>query len=451
MSSTHSTAHQELVNHDTEDYPDSAYAWYVTILLFVTSVFSFVDRMVLALLIEPVKADLSLTDTQISVLHGFAFAIFYAVMGLPLGRLADSKNRRNIITVGMSCWCAMTAACGMAKNFSGLFIARIGVGVGEAAFGPAAYSMVSDYFPKDKRSKPISVLAMGPYVGGGLAFLAGGYIIGLIPPDLEIMLPLLGIVKPWQITFIAVGLPGLLIAALIFLTISEPLRRDRIGRLDEQLPFSETLKFMGKHWRVYTLLTLGYSCTAMTGYATQAWIPSLFIRNYGWTAQEIGYAAGFVVLIAGGGGTLLGGVIADCLVKKKMSDAYLRVSAWFSFAPFLIIGAVLVPIDWMTILILVPTLLFLGIHIGVGMAAVTQVTPNEFRGQVIAVYLFFLVLLGAGLGPFTVAIFTDFVFQNEFALHKSLALFGGIMGGLASLFFWLGLTPYGKMMKSVGH
>lgn len=430
------------------DYPPPSYAWYVATVLLLASVFSYIDRQILALLIEPIKADLLLSDTQIGLLHGFAFAIFFAVMGVPLGRLADIWVRKRLMVIGIVLWCLMTVACGLARDFSSLFIARIGVGVGEAALAPAAYSLISDMFPRHKRSKPISLFAMGPYVGGGLSFVLGALVIAAIVSDLHI--PLFGVLRPWQLTFIVVGLPGLLVAALIAFTIPEPVRRDRVTQeSDPPPPFSRTLVFVWQHRLIFSLLTLGYSCMAMCGYAVQAWLPSYFIRIFGWTASEIGLASGSIILIAGGTGTFAGGVWADYLLQRNYSDAYPRVSVYNSFAPFLIVLSCLMPTATGALIVLAPAYFFMGTHIGVGIAAFTQVTPNEYRGQVLSMYIFVLIVLGAGVGPFAVAVFTDYLFQDPLAVGNSIALLAGLIGITVVTVFYSSLRPYRKMMDEI--
>src|SRR3989338_3649517 len=197
------------MNNNTTAYPNPAYAWYVVTVLFIAYTVSYIDRQIMSLLIEPIKQDLQISDTQVSLLQGFAFTIFYTIAGIPLGRLADQKNRRAIISAGILVWCFMTTACGLAKNFGTLFLARIGVGVGEACLSPAAYSIIADYFPKDKRGMPISLYSMGIFFGAGLSFIISGYVIQEVSQAREIILPLIGIVRPWQLSFFIVGLPGL--------------------------------------------------------------------------------------------------------------------------------------------------------------------------------------------------------------------------------------------------
>ncbi len=209
------------------DYPSSAYAWYVVVVLTAAYVVSFIDRQILALLVEPIRRDLGLTDTQMGLIMGSAFALFYTILGIPLGWLADRFSRRGIIAAGITIWCLMTAACGLSRNFGQLFLARVGVGVGEAALSPSALSLISDYFPRERRGRAISFYNMGVSLGAGIAMIGGGWIIAGIIDAPPTTLPVVGEIYAWQTVFLVVGLPGLAIAALMA-TVREPERRDKL-------------------------------------------------------------------------------------------------------------------------------------------------------------------------------------------------------------------------------
>ena len=196
-------------------YPSNSRAWYAVVILTIAYVVSFLDRQLLSLVVQDVKADLDLSDTQVSLLLGFAFALFYTTMGIPIGRLADKKSRRAIIGVGITFWCLMTAACGLAKNYTQLFLARVGVGVGEATLSPSSLSMISDYFPKEKRGKAIGFFNMGVSVGSGIALIVGGQIVAYVANSPPLVLPFFGEIFAWQALFLYVGLPGLIVAALM--------------------------------------------------------------------------------------------------------------------------------------------------------------------------------------------------------------------------------------------
>jgi MFS family permease len=205
-------------------YPNQVYAWYVVGILVLAYTFSFIDRQILSLLVGPMKRDLGISDTQMSLLQGFAFAVFYCLAGLPIGRMVDSRKRVNIISIGVFVWSVMTALCGTAHAYWQLFLYRMGVGVGEAALSPAAYSMIADYFPPKRLGFALGVYGMGVYIGAGLALIIGAAVIGLVSSGGDIVVPLFGEVYAWQLTFFVVGLPGILIALWVW-TVREPERR----------------------------------------------------------------------------------------------------------------------------------------------------------------------------------------------------------------------------------
>ena len=429
-------------------YPNPKYAWYVVVVLFIAYTSSFIDRIIMSLLVEPIKRDLVLTDTQFSVLHGFAFAIFYTLMGLPLGRLADRSNRRRIISVGIFLWSLLTAVCGIAKTFTHLFLARIGVGVGEAALSPAAYSMISDYFPKEKRSVPISMYSMGVFFGGGIAFILGGYVVHLTSGAADLVLPVVGTIRPWQLTFFIVGLPGLLVV-LLMTTIKEPVRRDVVSLTDSDNEGSDdrsiraTLSFVMRNQRAYMSVFIGFALLATASYGFFTWTPSFLIRTYGWEASNAGYAFGLIVLTLGTGGTLLGGILADRALAKGKLDAHMRV-ATYAGAGTLIFGCIapLMPSAPLALLFLAPTVISIGIPVGLAPAACNFITPNQLRGQVIALYLFGVNLIGLGIGPTVVAVITDYGFGDPAAVRYSLAIFAIVMSSLAILSLVWGMGAY---------
>jgi MFS family permease len=440
-------------NRADNPYPNPVYAWYIVIVLFLAYTSSFIDRIIMSLLVEPIKRDLLLSDTQFSVLHGFAFAIFYTLMGLPLGRLADRANRRWIISCGIFLWSLMTAACGLARTFTQLFLLRIGVGVGEATLSPAAYSMIADYFPREKRGVPISLYSMGVFFGGGIAFILGGYVVQLTAGAAEVVLPLVGSIRPWQLTFFAVGLPGILLLALM-LTVKEPLRRDVVSLSEKSTSQSgepsirEALTFVSSNKRAYGALLLGFALLATASYGFFTWTPSFLIRTYGFEASEAGYTFGLLILTLGTGGTLLGGMLADRLLARGMLDAKMRI-AFYAGGATLLFGSIapLMPTAPLALLVLAPTVVSIGIPVGLGPAALNFITPNQLRGQVIALYLFGVNLIGLGFGPTFVAVITDYGFGEPAAVRYSLAIFAVVISALAMIVVASGMPAYRRRAK----
>lgn len=427
-----------------KDYPTPAYAWYVVVLLTLAYVVSFIDRQVMNLLVEPIKADLALSDTQMSLLLGFAFAIFYSVMGIPMGRIADRYNRCRLIIIGITLWCTMTACCGLARNYLQLFLARVGVGVGEAALSPAALSIISDSFPKEKRILPIGFYNIGIYVGAGLAMILGGLVIDYIQNAPPLVLPGLGELRPWQTTFVLIGIPGLLLAALMG-TVKEPARKELLtaGTNAEALSFRFFLEYLRRRWRSYGAVFAGMAFLTVITYSNFAWVPTMFIRTHNWEIKEIGLIYGAIVLSAGPLGIYLGGLLGNALYNAGRKNG-LMLGALVGTL-FLTPSTLLAPL--MPTPELAMVLLFLA---SLGLAFVTAnmvpalllITPNQLRGQTYALFLLTLNLVGPALGPTAVALVTDFVFFNEAMLRYSLSIITGLAGLCCIVFFYLGLSPY---------
>ena len=432
-------------------YPPQLYAWLVVIILLLANICSFVDRMILTLLVEPIKLDLSLSDTQIGVLHGFAFAAFYALMGLPIGHYADRVHRRNIIVIGITLWSIMTALCGMARNFLTLFLARMGTGIGEATFNPCAFPLLADYFPRSSRSKAMSLVAVGPYFGGGLSFVLGGLVLGWVTEMGIMSLPFIGEVKPWQMTFFIVGAPGVLIGLLVLLIVREPMRREKIAAHRQgktSLGWSDTFRFVFRHINVYALITAGAVFNIMVAYAVNGWTPTLFIRVYEWEAARIGTVFGLIYMIFGSCGTFIGGTIGDLLYRKGYLDAYIRAMLILIPGAGLIALMPLMSTPESALVCLSLGLLCLATGVGLPITALTQITPNEFRGQVLAMYFFCLYVFGVGVGPVAVALLTDYLFRDTVAIQYSMGLVCAVAIPLNVATLWFCMKPYAGMLKA---
>ena len=386
-------------------YPSPGYAWYVTVILTLAYIVAFLDRQILALLVGPIKADLGVSDTQMSLLLGFAFAIFYTVLGVPIGRLADRRSRRTIIAVGITIWCAMTAMCGLARNYLQLFVARVGVGVGEATLGPSALSLISDYFPAERRGRPLGFYAMGVSVGAGVAMLVGGQVIRLVNSAPPVVLPLVGELYAWQTVFLLVGLPGLLIA-LLMITVREPIRHGKLTKTDgtDVIPVREAARFLAGRWRAYAGVLLGMSGGTILGYGLLSWLPALFVRTWEWSIADVATVQGVVMLVCGAISVNVAGWLADRQFRKGTRDAHLRIFA--GFAAVMTLSAILLPLmpnGW-------AAAAWLGVNIlgsagitAVSTAALMMITPNQLRGQVSAIYYFIISIFGLTVGPTAVA------------------------------------------------
>ncbi|MDX2222869.1 MAG: MFS transporter [Rhodospirillaceae bacterium] len=426
-------------------YPPTGYSWYVVGVLTVTYIVSFLDRQIMALMVQPIKRDLGISDTEMSLLLGLAFGIFYTVMGLPIGRLADRASRRNIIAVGITLWCVMTAACGLARNYWTLFAARIGMGVGEATLAPSALSLLSDYFPKAQRGRALSVYNAGVGLGAALAMILGGQVIEYVSTQPPVTLPVIGELYAWQTVFLVVGLPGL-VMALVMLTVKEPYRRDKMRRADgaDVIPVAEVFGFLRARWRGFSSHFVGMSVVTIIGYAFFSWLPTTFIRTWGWTIGEISMAYGILVLVTVPIGVNLGGWLADRLYAKGYKDGHMRANL-IGAATFFIPPSVLVtlmPTPEAALFVLVFSSIGGAWVTATGAASLMMVVPNQMRAQITAMYYFVISLLGLTVGPSGVAIVTDFVFKDESMLRYSLALNAGVAGVFAIAILAYNLRHY---------
>jgi MFS family permease len=428
-------------------YPNQTYGWYVVCILTLAYVFSFLDRQILALLIEPIRKDMDISDTQISLLLGLAFSIFYTLLGVPIGRLADRKSRRGIIAIGITIWCIMTAACGLAKTFTQLFLARVGVGVGEASLNPSALSLISDYFPREKRARPIGFYNMGVSLGAGVAMVIGGQIIAWVFDAPTIEIPVFGELKPWQAVFVMVGLPGLLIA-LLMATVKEPARQDEL--LDdsgqaEVLPLKTVLRFLLDRKSTYLSLFLGMSVVTIVGYGFLFWIPTMFIRTWGWSIAEVSMAYGSIGLVFGPIGVNFGGWLAQKLYSDGRRAGHMRVTILGAF--ILVPSATLAPLmptPELTLLMLVFVTIGGAMPSATAAAALMMIVPNQMRGQTTAMYYFVTNVLGLTMGSTAIALVTDYVFKDDLALRYSIAWVSGTTGVVAIALLLYNLAHYRK-------
>lgn len=401
------------------------YEWYVVCICMLAYIFSFVDRQILALMIEPIKHDLQLSDTQFSLLHGLAFSLFYAVMGIPIAVLADRYSRPRIIAIGVAFWSLATAACGLSRNFLHMFLCRIGVGIGEAALSPAAYSMMSDMFPREKLGRAVGVYSIGAFVGGGMAFLIGGYVIDLLKTVDSVAVPW-GTMKPWQLTFFVVGLPGLLVALLILLTVRDPQRKGLTRNADGQAErpgITVTMRFLGRHRATFTCHYLGFSFYAMILFCLLGWAPAYYMRTYGMTPTEVGYMLGVVVLITNTAGVFCGGWLMDWLARRGREDAPMRAGVIGACA-MAVPAIAFTQVDnlYVSVALLIPAMFFASFPMPTSTAAMQVLPPNQFRAQISALFLLVSNLIGLGLGTTLVALLTDRVFGTPKAVGDSMAV-----------------------------
>lgn len=403
-------------------YPSTQYAWYVVLILMVIYVFAFIDRQILSMMIVDLKEGLNLDrDWHAGFLMGPAFAIFYTLFGIPFGRLADSQNRRLIIAMGLGLWSLVTAGCGIARNFWQMLLMRIGVGVGEASLSPSAYSMIADYFPRERLGRAIAVYGMGIYLGSGLAYIIGGRAITYVRETAPWQLPVLGVVQPWQKVFFLVGLPGLLVVPLFLLTVREPLRRGLLRRNAQEgasqsvsIPLREVFRHMGQNWKTLVTHNLGFALLAFSGLGTTAWLPEMFRRVHGWEAGQFGLIYGGIFASFGALGIFSGGYLADWLSRKGYRDSKIRVgfiAAWIWFPPGILFP--LLSDANSAMFVLVFAVYLTALPGALGAAAIQELMPNNMRGQASAIYLLVVNMMGLAMGPLVLALLTDYLFTEE--------------------------------------
>lgn len=414
-------------DREPDDFPSPRYAWYVVAVLTIAYIFSFIDRQIMNFLVAPIRRDLGISNTQISLLMGASFAVFYTLFGIPLGRLADTRSRRGIISIGIAVWSVMTFACGLTHKFWQLALTRMGVGVGEAALSPAAYSLIADYFPPARRATAMSVYSMGIYIGAGLSAIVGGWVAGTVDGTERYVLPVLGELYSWQIVFIAVGLPGLLVA-LLLLTVREPDRRGptQAGKqAAAPATIGETLHYVRDNAATFTSLNLAIALLTLSSYGSNNWSPTIFAKRFGWTPEQIGLVYGTIIAICGTLGVVCGGWLADRWAKQGHVDAPIRV-AWIGSICWLPGGILypLMPSGWGMAALLVPTVFCSSMPYGVVPAAIQRMMPNTMRATATAIYLFVINIIGMSLGPLLVALFSDRVLKDENSLHYSLSIVG---------------------------
>ncbi|KGT47117.1 hypothetical protein GW12_18220 [Acinetobacter sp. HR7] len=429
----------------------SSYQWYVVIICMVAYILSFVDRQILSLMIEPIKADLMLSDTQFSLLQGLAFSLFYAFMGVPIAALADKKSRVKIISVGIAFWSLATAACGLSKNFIQMFLARLSVGAGEAALSPAFYSIVADLFPKHKLGRALGVYAIGAFIGSGLAFLIGGYVIGLLKDVSFLTLPVIGEIKTWQLTFMIVGLPGVLLALLMILTVREPerkgLKMDANG-VAVKASFKNSIGFIKTHKKTFFCHFIGFSFYTMMLYSLLGWAPAYYMRNFGLDASQVGYILGIIILVANTAGALFCGWLIDFFSKRGYSDAAIRAGA-IGCAALIIPSVLFTQVDNMQLsfALIFVAMFFSTFPIPASAAATQMLTPNQLRSQVSAKFLLISNLIALGVGTTAVALITDKYYENTLMVGNSISIVNAVAGLIGVFLLYKGCQYYRESIK----
>ncbi len=413
----------------------SGQAWYAVAVLTLANISGSVDRQIFTSLVTPMKRDFGLTDTQVSLVGGFGFAVFFSLFGLLIGRWVDSRRRTTIVAVGAALWSLLTALTGATRSFGQLFVARIGVGVGEATLGPSAVSIIADAFPRSRLGRAMSVYMMGVFFGSGVSYALGAWLVGEKDRPGFVTLPLVGAIHPWQTVFFVIGLPGLLVA-LLMLTVREPTRAAGV-RAKEQVPVREVIAYFRRNARTMLSLCVGFTFSASVNWGVGFWLNSFLVRTHNWSGAEAGLLQGVLTWVLGPIGAFLGGWMFDRYVRLGVTDGPLRIGMMGAAGMIVFAGLYpVVPSAALVVALLVPVNIFAALPWGAANAAIAEAMPSRMRGQGSAVFQL-MVGLASGIGPTAVALVTDRVYGDDASLRWSLTTCTVIGMSIAfALFAW---------------
>ncbi|MEM1112931.1 MAG: MFS transporter [Pseudomonadota bacterium] len=406
-----------------------------------------IDRFVVNLMIESIKRDFGASDIEVSLLVGFTFSLFYVICGFWIARLADRRNRRNLLTLGALLWSVFTALAGAAQSFTQLFIARIGVGVGEGAVVPCGQSMIADEVPPESLGRAISVFSIGSLLGALLAFILGGALLGWATENWPngLSLPVVGDIYSWQLVFFLLGLPGIVIALLFFATVKEPGRRN--VATGEVMTMREVLAFMAAHKRVYVAIIAGVTTVQIGAASATTWMPALLERSFALTPERAGILIAAALVLPGIASALIGGWLADRMRQRGIDDAYLRLAFFSCMIGFLPFGlaSIMPTVNGLVAMAALGTLASFMTQT-LSMTALQAVSPGTMRATAAAVMSILIALIGYGVGPLIVALITDIIFQDESMLGYSLAIVVTTSFFVAGLFYHQGRADLSAML-----
>jgi MFS family permease len=426
-----------------QPWPDRRSAYYSLAVMTIVVMFTVIDRQVLNIMIEPMKADFHISDTQAALLLGAAFSFTYGLAGIPIARFADRSNRRNLIAASIAFWSTCTMACGVAQNYAGMFLARMGIGIGESGYGPASWSIATDNWPREKVAIATGTYGIGAMVGIGLASFLGGAVLALVEGLPPMPLPFGGVIRPWQWAFIIVGLPGLL-WTLVVLTTKEPPRRGTvIGQKAQTVPVRDVARWLQDNWRTYLAVIGGAGMKQLVAAGQATWGVTFYHREFGWSLANAGMISGATTILVSPIAMILGGKLSEHLTRKGRNDANLLIVVCglacsipiLAAAPLMPNGSLAVATNALGV--------FIGtLGFGPGVASFQVITPNRMRAQVSSLSQFCTNVLAFALAPLIVALFTDYLFKDPKALKYSMSLCTVVMGVLALIVTIQGLKPY---------
>ena len=410
-------------------WPPAARGWTAVALLALASIVSQWDRTVINLMVGPIKAEFALDDTQFAALQGIAFGIFYVLACIPIGRIADRWSRTTLIGIALASWSLFAMASGLVRGYWQLFATRIGVAVGEASLTPAGLSMLADLFPPARLGRPVGAFLMSSPVGQGLAFIGGGALLQWLTVSPVATTGPLAALAPWQVAFVLIGAPGLLLVPA-FLLLREPERRGRAA-VEAPPPAREVIGVFVSRRATLLPMFAGFAMVPLVSYAFGIWTPALFQRTWGWDPAQVGLAFGLILLVFGTAGAYFGGWLSDHFTRRGHADAPLR-AATYGFAGCGVFGAAapLMPTAEAALLLLAPAVFLSNMPYACAGTAIQLITPNRARAQVTALYITITTLVGLAVGPLVVGLMTDRVFHDPADIRYSLAI---VVGGAAPM------------------
>lgn len=403
-------------------YPPRSQGWWAVSIFAIAAMLSYTDRQILGLLVDPIRGDLHISDTQLSILQGAAFAVLYSFIGLPLGRVADLVPRRALLVFAVAMWSFGTILCGVSHSFAELFGARLLVGIGEAALAPAAMSLIGDYFPPAVRATPTGVFLTGMVIGGGSAIAIGGFLLDAAQHAVFANMPVIGTLAPWRAVLVILGIAGLLLAP-VFLSLREPgVRKFSFREIGGRL-LSLTTVFRAFRGQYAVLLPLygAMAVGSIVDYAILSWTPALLARRFALTPGEIGAGLGGAAILAGLIGTPLGGALADWVAKRFGPLSRIRLCGAILFAGFMAAPVGILATPSATLASVFAWILVSSVSGTIGIATTLDLLPHESRGLGTATIAFCNTIVGLGLGPTLVALTTDRVYGTPSSVGLALS------------------------------
>lgn len=418
--------------------------YFALFILLLAYILSFIDRNIMSILAGPIQQDLGISDFQFGLLQGLFFTLFYSFLGLPIARVADQGNRKNLITLGVTFWSLMTACCGMTKHFILLSFARMGVGLGEAALSPAAHSLLSDLFSARRLPLALAIFSLGITVGGGIAYILGAWLHTLAEQGVFSHWFLFDSLASWQITFILVGLPGFIVA-LLCLLIHEPKRKGVSHTNDKR--FFPAWYFCLQHQSIYLYIIIAISLLSILGYGFMSWFPEYLIRRFALTRSEVGVKFGTLFMVFGSMGTIIGALFSSYLTRFGYQDGNIRLIIWAAFGWLLVgVPCVLVPsADW-ALFFACAVIFILNCYFAVAIAGLHIVSPNQYRAQISALTILGANLFGMGLGPATIGFLSSRFFTHTAGLGDAMACLIVIISPIVIMLVYRSLQPYRELL-----